>query len=156
VLVNFPDTYVCLFTLAVRGSLGAVIGAAEDTITFLNATLSSIEANIVSEAASAQSAILSDVNGLISGVSSVLGLGTITIPPINLPSTVDLLHITIPDTVTTALETLNKSIPTFEQVKNATDTAISFPFELLKVRPSISSELIQIGRSEIRSWQLHF
>jgi len=46
-----------------------------------------------------------------------------------------LSNITIPDTVDKTLTTLNNSLPTFEQVKNATDTAISFPFELLKVLP---------------------
>jgi len=154
-LLKFRDTYLCLFTLAVRGSLGAVIDASEDTITFLNSTLSTIEQNIVSEAASAQSAILSTVNGVLGSVSSSLGLGSVNIPPINIPSASDLLNITIPDTITKGLETLNTSIPTFEQVKNATDTAISFPFELLKVKFSTSPELTQIARSPVHSRQFH-
>jgi len=127
------ETYLCLFTLAIRGSLGAVITAAEDTTAFLNSTLSTIERNILADAASAQNAILSAVNGIVGGVSGVLGLGSLNIPPVTIPSASELLNINIPNTVTTALENLNNSIPTFDQVENATDSAVRFPFDLLKV-----------------------
>jgi hypothetical protein len=127
------DTYLCLFTFAVRGSLGAVIGAAEDTITFLNSTLGTIEQNIVSDAAASENAILSAVEGIIGGIGSVFGAAPPNLPRVEIPSASQLLTIQIPDTVTKALDSLNNSLPTFDEVRNATDTAIRFPFELLKV-----------------------
>jgi len=127
------DTYLCLFTFAVTGSLGAVISASEDITTFLNSTLSTIEANILADVSSAQTTIVSAVDKIAGGVSSIFGGGSVNIPQIQIPSVSELSNITIPDTVTKALQSLNNSLPTFEQVKNATDTAISFPFELLKV-----------------------
>lgn len=110
-----------------------MIGAAQDTATFLNSTLSTIERNILADAASAQNAVASAVNGIVGGVSGALGLGTVNIPQITIPSASQLLDISIPDTFTTALSNLNNSIPTFDDVKNATDNAVKFPFELLKV-----------------------
>jgi hypothetical protein len=117
----------------VRGSISAVVSAAEDTATFLNSTLSSIERNIVADAASAQQAIVVEVQKIADGIGGVFGLDNISIPQIQLPSVSELSTITIPDTVTKSLQSLNNSLPTFEQVKNATDAAISFPFDLLKV-----------------------
>lgn len=118
-----------------RGSISAVVSAADDTATFLNSTLSTIEQNIVADAASAQQAIVAEVQKIANGIGGIFGLDNITIPPIELPSVSELSHITIPDTVNKSLQSLNNSLPTFEQVKNATDTAISFPFDLLKVLP---------------------
>lgn len=116
-----------------RGSVVAVTTAADDTIKFLNSTLETIQKNILSEATAAENAIISDVEKIVGGVGSVFGLGNITIPPIELPSMSQLSTITIPDTVENSLNSLNNSMPTFAEVKNATDSAISFPFDLLKV-----------------------
>jgi hypothetical protein len=138
--LTFADTYLCLFTFAVRGSISAVTTAADDTITFLNSTLETIEKNILSDASAAQNDIISEVEKIVGGVGSVFGLGNITIPPIELPSVSQLSSITIPDTVVNSLNSLNNSLPTFAEVKNATDSAISFPFELLKVFYKHSSE----------------
>jgi hypothetical protein len=138
---DFADTYVCLFTLAVRGSISAVTTAADDTITFLNSTLGTIESNILSEASSAQTEIISEVEKIVGDVGSVFGLGNITIPPIQLPSVSQLSSITIPDTIENSLNSLNNSLPTFAELKNLTDSAISFPFELLKVCTTIVRNL---------------
>lgn len=108
------------------------MSAAEDTTTFLNLTLSTIERNIVADAASAQQAIVTEVQKIANGIGGIFGLDNITIPQIKLPSVSELSSITIPDTVEKSLQSLNSSLPTFEEVKNATDTAISFPFDLLK------------------------
>ena len=119
-----------------RGSLSTVIGATEDAVNFLNSTLSSIEASILSEANAAENAVVAAVNKVVDGVGGLLGLNT-SIPKIELPSVSRLSTITIPDNVDRALQSLNNSLPTFDEVRNATDTAISFPFELLKVHTSI-------------------
>jgi hypothetical protein len=116
----------------VRGSISAVVSAAEDTTTFLNSTLSTIERNILTDAASAQQAIVVEVEKIVNGIGGVFGLDNITIPQIELPSVSELSSIAIPDTIDKSLQSLNSSLPTFEEVKNATDTAISFPFNLLK------------------------
>jgi hypothetical protein len=117
-----------------------VISAAEDTVNFLNSTLSTIEANILADASSAQNAIITAVDKVVGGIGSVLGAGNLNIPQIQIPSASQLSNITIPDTVDKVLQTVNNSIPTFDEVKNATDTAISFPFELLKVPQSLNAK----------------
>ena len=122
-----------------RGSISAVVSAAEDTTTFLNSTLSTIERNILAEAVSAQQAIVAEVQKFANGIGGIFGLDNITIPSIELPSVSELSNITIPGTVNKSLQSLNNSLPTFEEVKNATDTAISFPFDLLKVLSLIFS-----------------
>ena len=131
-LIPVIDTYLCLFTFAVRGSLSAVVTAADDTASFLNSTLATIERNIVADAATAQNTIIDEVQKIASGIGGIFGQN-ITIPPIELPSVSQLSTIAIPDTITKSLQTLNNSMPTFEEVKNATDSVISFPFDLLKV-----------------------
>jgi hypothetical protein len=132
-MCSLLDTYLCLFTFAVRGSLQSVIGAAEDTVSFLNSTLGTIERNILSDAAAAQNAVLGAVEGIVGTIGGALGAGNLNIPQIQIPSASQLSNITLPDTIDRALQSLNNSLPTFEEVKNATDTAIEFPFDLLKV-----------------------
>jgi hypothetical protein len=73
------------------------------------------------------------VEGIIGGIGSAFGAAPPNLPRVEIPSASQLLTIQIPDTVTKALDSLNNSIPTFDEVRNATDTAIRFPFELLKV-----------------------
>jgi hypothetical protein len=88
----------------------------------------------LADATAAQTAIVAEVEKIVGGIGDIFG-DNITIPQIQLPAVSQLSNITIPDTVDKTLTTLNNSLPTFEQVKNATDTAISFPFEQLKVLP---------------------
>ena len=142
------DTYLCLFTFAVRGSISAVTTAADDTIKFLNSTLETVQQNILSEASAAQSAIISDVEKVVNSVGGVFGLGNITIPPIELPAVSQLSSITIPDTVENSLNSLNNSIPTFADVRNATDSVISFPFDQLKVPLSHATAREMLTRIE--------
>jgi hypothetical protein len=132
-LLTKLDTYLCLFTFAIHGTLSALIDSAEDIGKFLTSTLSTISSDILSDISSAQNAIVSAVDNAVNDVGGVLGAGNINIPQIQIPSVSLLSNITVPDTVLNALQTLNNSIPTFDQVKNDTDGAISFPFELLKV-----------------------
>ena len=87
----------------------------------------------MADAAAAQQTIVAEVQKIANGIGGIFGLDKITIPQIELPSVSQLSSITIPDTVGKSLQSLNNSLPTFEQVKTATDTAISFPFDLLKV-----------------------
>jgi len=119
--------------LAVRGSLSVVINAAEDTVSFLNSTLATVERNIVADAATAQNAIVTEIEKIVGDIGGVFGLDKITIPQIELPSVSQLSTLTIPDTVSRSLQSLNNSIPTFDEVKNATDSVIRFPFDQLKV-----------------------
>ena len=94
----------------------------------------------MADATAAQTAIVAEVEKIVGGIGDIFG-DNITIPQIQLPAVSQLSNITIPDTVDKTLTTLNNSLPTFEQVKNATDTAISFPFEQLKVLPHYLKEL---------------
>lgn len=124
------STYVCLITLAVRGSLHVVLEAAETIADGLNKTLDSIGDNIADAADSFQD----EVNKLIDGINSIPQIfGGDGMDKLNLTSEIDeLKDLQIPSGFDEDLQKLNNSIPTFDQVKNLTNTAIRFPFEMVK------------------------
>ncbi|KAL1629835.1 plasma membrane fusion protein prm1 [Neofusicoccum ribis] len=124
------STYVCLITLAVRGSLHVVLEAAETIADGLNKTLDSIGDNIANVADSFQD----EVNKLIDGINSIPQIfGGDGMDKLNLTSEIDeLKNLKIPEGFDQGLDKLNNSIPTFDQVQNLTNSAIRFPFEMVK------------------------
>jgi hypothetical protein len=138
VINMMTSTYVCLLTMAIGGSLHVAIQMIEDVGNFMNQSIASITGDISGDLSTFQNGLnsfLSDIN--IGGL-----LGSSKSPPqINLSSQIDALtSIKIPtDNLDSDLTKLNNSIPTFDQVKNFTDSAISFPFEFLK--KSLNSSL---------------
>jgi hypothetical protein len=126
------STYLCLITLAVRGSLDVAVKVANDVSDFLNQTLGSISSDIVQDVNGFQG----DINKFISGVSNLGGLlGSSSKPPqLNITSSTDkLAHLQLPSSLDEGLDKLNSSMPTFAQVQNFTDNVIRLPFEELKV-----------------------
>lgn len=138
VINMMTSTYICLLTMAISGSLHVAIEMIEDVGNFMNKSISGITGNMAGDLSSFQNGLnsfLSDIN--IGGL-----LGSSSDPPkIDLSSQIDALNnIKIPtDTLDADLTKLNNSIPTFPQVKNFTDNAIKFPFELVK--QSLNSSL---------------
>lgn len=130
------QTYVCLLTMAIRGSLETVIAATEDVTKFLNNTLHEIETGITNDVANLNKALGKARNDL-SGVGGFFG-STASIPNASIPSADSLRNISIPTDVAEKLQSLNDSIPTFAQVHNATNEAILLPFQLLSVSSQMS------------------
>jgi hypothetical protein len=130
IISMMTSTYVCLITLAVSGSLQAAITMIEDVGNFMNQSITSITSGMAGDLSTFQN----DLNSFLSDINIGGLLGSSSSPPtINLTSQIDsLTSIQIPtSTLDADLTKLNSSIPTFAQVKNFTDTAISFPFQLL-------------------------
>lgn len=125
------STYLCLITLAVSGSLHAVIGVVEDA----NAKLKDVVGSIGDDMANVLSGVdksLDDVRDAINGVTTFFDQD-LKIPDIDLTEQIDAVkNIQIPAGFDDELKKLNSSIPNFEQVQNFTNNVIRTPFELLK------------------------
>jgi len=120
------NTYLCLITLAVSGSLHAVVDVLTAAQGDLNKTLSAIGDDIGSTANTLQTGI----NDLVGGINTVLSKST---PQINFTTQInELKNLQLPTDLNADLLKLNGSIPTFDDVKNATETVISAPFEALR------------------------
>ena len=146
VINMMTSTYICLLTMAISGSLHVAIEMIEDVGNFMNKSISSITGDMSGDLETFQNGLnsfLSDIN--IGGL-----LGSSSDPPkIDLSSQIASLNsITIPTaTLDSDLTKLNNSIPTFSQVKNFTDNAIKFPFELVKQSLNSSLEGYTFDRS---------
>jgi hypothetical protein len=120
------NTYLCLITAAVGGSVSAVVQVLEDAQGDINKTLSAIGDDIGSVASSVQSGI----DNLVKGINTVLGEDA---PKIDFSKQInELKDYKLPTDLDASLTKLNSSIPTFDDVKNFTDTVIQTPFEDLK------------------------
>jgi len=117
------DTYLCLATFAVGGSLDAAVGILDDASGYLKTSLNGISGDL----SGAASKLETEINSLVSGINIVTGSGA---PKVDFSSEITALNnLQLPANLTTELQTLKGSIPTFAQVKNITDTLISIPFE---------------------------
>lgn len=120
------NTYLCLITLAVSGSLGLAVDTLSKAQDDMNKALNAIGDDINSVATNVQNGI----NSLVSGVNTVLGKG---VPKLDLTSQINSLRtLQLPKELNAQLTKINASIPTFDDVKNFTDGVISIPFENLK------------------------
>jgi len=120
------NTYLCLITAAVSGSLSSAISILEDAQNAINSTLSGIANDITT----AGNAVESGLNALVSGINTEFDKNP---PNINFSTETDKLkNFVLPTNLDADLVKLNSSIPTFQDVKNFTDTAIQQPFEDLK------------------------
>ena len=126
VIGMMTNTYLCLITLAVSGSLEYGINLLTDANTQLNTQLKSIGSDIQTEANN----VVSEINKLVQGINTGLGLNA---PTIDFTTVINRLNnLSLPSDLNAKLQTLNNSIPTFAEVKNATETVIRLPFEDLK------------------------
>ena len=126
------STYLCLITLAVGGSLHVAIAVAEDVGNFLNSTVQSVGKDLGSAATDFQNAM----NGFMSDIDKVgsfLSGHHLTPPTVDFTSEINTLDgLKLPAGYDQGLNSLNASIPTFAQVHNFTNNAISLPFEEVK------------------------
>jgi hypothetical protein len=121
------NTYLCLITMAVSGTLHGAVDLLQNAQAAINSTLPAIASSITDK----QTSILSSLQKLTSGINTVFsdaGLPTIDFSQ----ETNQLKNYVLPANLSADLQKLNSSIPTFADVKNATDNVIRLPFEELK------------------------
>ena len=126
------QTYECLLTLVVEGSVQAVIQVIEDASNFLNSTIEGISKDIESTVDTFET----DFNKFTSGLNSIpqaFGAKGSGVPTINVnDSLAKLSSIQLPDDMKQKLTTLNSSLPSFSAVENFTDNLFRLPFEEVK------------------------
>ncbi|OCL13501.1 hypothetical protein AOQ84DRAFT_106280 [Glonium stellatum] len=128
VINMMTQTYVCLITLAVSGSLHAAVSLGDEVVKILNSTIPAIGDDI----ASVTSTFEKDFNSFMNSLKSI-PFANINPPTLNLDTDIEKLkNLTMPTDITTGLQDLNNSIPTFAEVQNFTQTVIRFPFEEVK------------------------
>jgi hypothetical protein len=132
VLNMYVGTYACLIAAFIHGGLDMGIGAADEATKVMNTAIGSITQSISNDIGTIQNAI----NSAFSGISDIAGaFGAKPSPPqIDISGHLnDLKNIKVDDTqFVKDLVSLNKTIPTFDQVENFTANAISIPFNLIK------------------------
>ena len=128
----YTQTYECLLTLAVEGSIQVVIQAIEDATHFLNSTISGITKDI----STTISGFETDFNKFTSGLNSIpqaFGSKSNSPPTINIDDKLSKLNsIQLPNDLQQKLTTLNSSLPSFNTVENFTDSLFKLPFEEVK------------------------
>ena len=114
----YTQTYECLLTLAVEGSIQVVIQAIEDATHFLNSTISGITKDI----STTISGFETDFNKFTSGLNSIpqaFGSKSNSPPTINIDDKLSKLNsIQLPNDLQQKLTTLNSSLPSFNTVEN--------------------------------------
>lgn len=138
--INFlTQMYLCLFTLVARGAAETALGLAEDVTDWLNNTLPSI-GNDISSAVSKTEGVLNDLGSTLNTLKdscNVLGhnlCGDIPdVPTLDFSQEInELKNLSLPSSIDDDIQKVNNTIPTFDEVKNLTTTAIQYPFEQLK------------------------
>lgn len=125
------NTYLCLITLAVTGSLESVIGTLDSAQKGLN----SLTKTLGDDLGGAVGDFEDKYNSLVDSLSSFFSLGSqISTPPkLDLSKQEDAVRkLKLPPNLDAELQKLNKSIPTFDEVKNFTENLIRLPFEEVK------------------------
>lgn len=119
------NTYLCLITFAVGGSLHAVVDVLSGAEKQIQSTLGGIGDDVSNTANGLQKSIQT----LANGINSVFGNGG-QAPKIDFSGPVDKLkQFKMPSGLDSGLQKLNSSIPTFGDVKNLTENVIRLPFE---------------------------
>ncbi|KAJ5679314.1 Plasma membrane fusion protein prm1 [Penicillium macrosclerotiorum] len=119
------QTYLCLITMAVRGTVEVAIEGIEAVTDALNSTIKSTVKDIESTVSTFETALNKAID-----VVNTLG---VDIPSLDLNSSLsELENIQISSSFDDKLNALNSSIPTFDEVENITETVIRYPFEAVK------------------------
>ncbi|EEA20228.1 plasma membrane fusion protein prm1 [Talaromyces marneffei ATCC 18224] len=141
--INFlTQLYLCLFTLVARGAAETALSLAEDVTNWLDQTLPSIGNDLSTAVSGVQkglNSIGSTLNSVKSECNSISFLGGSLcnnipdVPTLDFSSEIDeLKNLSLPSSINDDIQKANSTIPTFDQVKNLTTTAIEYPFEQLK------------------------
>ncbi|KAK9450624.1 uncharacterized protein V1518DRAFT_370949 [Limtongia smithiae] len=130
-------TYECLITMAIDTVVDEAVDVAESIVTFVNSTLQTLVTEIDNAIDTFNSA-LSDVEGIVESIADVFTNDTVDWPTLDISQLSELENLTIPSYIDSYLEELQDAVPSFADVKNATNEAIEYPFE--KLRDLVSSK----------------
>jgi hypothetical protein len=123
------STYLCLITLAVRGSLGAAVEVGTEIAKALDKTID----EVTNELGDATKSITEAIDSVFNNVQDLPFVPGFERPKIDLNDEINKLKgLQVPPQVQQGLQDLNSSIPTFEEVQNFTDNVIRIPFEEVK------------------------
>ncbi|KAJ5101709.1 plasma membrane fusion protein prm1 [Penicillium alfredii] len=140
------QTYMCLITLAVRGSVSIGVGLLKDAADFLNSTLKDIGKDLEKTVSTFEDG-LKDFADMVNKAASALGAH---LPTLDIDGSVDKLeHLQLPSSIDSGLDKLNNSMPTFSEVQNFTENVIRFPFEEVKTLVNHSLGTYTFDRSAL-------
>jgi hypothetical protein len=129
VIHMMTSTYLCLITLAIRGSVGAAVELGNQITSSLNQTIDEVT-NGMGDATKTITDAINKVFDSVDGLPFVPGLEK---PSIDLTDQINKLKsLEAPTEIQDGLQKLNASVPTFEEVQNFTDSVIRLPFEEVK------------------------
>lgn len=125
------NTYLCLITFAVTGSLRSVINvidSAQDDIKQLGDKVGNDLGGAMEKFSDAYDKVQDTLKG------ATLGIASVSLPDLpDITKQIDQVKsFKLPADMTADLRKLNDSLPTFAQVKNATETVLRLPFEEVK------------------------
>jgi hypothetical protein len=123
-------TYECLIVSTIHGSADAALNATESIVSFANKTVGDLGREIESGLEEISS-ILDDVQGVVGLLSDTFTGKDSDWQKVNL-TVASLQNLSLPTSINAELQYLGNNVPTYEDVKNATDSILQLPFELLK------------------------
>ncbi|KAF7298887.1 Plasma membrane fusion protein PRM1 [Mycena indigotica] len=129
VVINFiidlyRSTFLCFLELVIRGGLAILIGAVQELNAVVQAAAGGLR-TVIQDSFGAANSALQDV----AKVASKIG---ISIPTLSVPDLSSLQNVTLPQSFTDSLTSLNNSLPTFQELKKVVEELVDTPFELLK------------------------
>ena len=132
VIGMMTNTYLCLITMAVDGSLSSainIIESSQKSISALGPSVGSDIQKIMGPFDTSYTKLLNELKGVSIGS---LSLGNMPAAPNFTAQINELNNFKLPTDLDADLQKLNSSLPTFAQVKNVTEGLIRTPFELVK------------------------
>ncbi|KAG6874500.1 hypothetical protein C0995_010410 [Termitomyces sp. Mi166 len=124
----YRSTFLCFLELVVRGGLEILIGAVNELNSLVHNAANGLRDSIQNDISSANSVIQSAIDA----INKVNPFSDIKAPAIPVPNLDALANVTLPDSFTQALTSLNNSLPTVAQIKDEIESIVDQPFELLK------------------------
>ncbi|KAJ7495838.1 hypothetical protein B0H11DRAFT_2000813 [Mycena galericulata] len=122
---TYRSTFLCFLELVIQGGLAILIGAVQELNVVVGAAASGIRSAIQDSVSGADS--------LLQDAANVVGKFGIHInTSIPVPDLTSLENVTLPQSFTDSITSLNNSLPTFKEFKQIVDQFIDTPFELLK------------------------
>ncbi|KAJ7497694.1 hypothetical protein FB451DRAFT_1550504 [Mycena latifolia] len=120
----YRSTFLCFLELVIRGGLAILVAAVQELNIVVQAAASGIKTAIQDTVSVASKALQA-----VSGVARTIG---ISIPTISVPDLSGLDNVQLPQSFTDSINSLNNSLPTFDELKQVVEKFIDTPFELLK------------------------
>ncbi|KAL1681740.1 hypothetical protein EV122DRAFT_260230 [Schizophyllum commune] len=124
----YRSTLLCFVELVIRGGISLLISAADEVKEFVENIADGIADTIQSAINGANSAFQTAING----INAINPFDDISAPQIDMPDLSSLTNLNLPTTFQDALTSLNNTVPTFDEIKDAIEEVINTPFELLK------------------------